>query len=412
MGRSIERVLSMRNNASNNMYNILNFYKSESFSGIILIICTVVAIFLANFNLSTLYNEVLHHNITIGYKAISLSMPISHWINDGLMTIFFFVVGMEIKRELIVGELKSMKKTILPIAAALGGMIIPAIIYAVLNSNTSTISGWGIPMATDIAFALGILSLVGSKKAPKGIVVILTALAIVDDLGAILVIAIFYGTEISLFYLLLTLSIVCVLLLANKCKVESVAIFIIIGIVLWYTMLKTGIHATFAGVILGLVIPGSRDEKEFKKSMLNKLEHKISPFSSYFIMPIFALANAGVVINRNSLSTIMSTPVSVGVILGLVLGKQLGIFGTSLVLIKLGIARLPVGVNKIHLYGASVLAGIGFTMSIFISSLSFSDDGILSTAKISIIVASILSAVWGLIVFALMKSETHDVNIE
>lgn len=388
----------MKNNINSKAYNFSNFFKSESFSGIILLTCAVIAILLANSSLATIYNEVLHKSITIGYKAASVSMPISHWINDGLMAVFFFAVGMEIKRELLVGELRSLKTTILPVAAAIGGIVVPIIIYAVCNYNKPTINGFGIPMATDIAFTLGVISLVG-KKAPKGIVVFLTALAIVDDLGAIIVIAIFYGTEISWYYLLLSLVIVGVLMLANKFKVNSTAAFVIIGVVLWFTMLKSGIHATFAGVLLGMIIPGSRDKEAFKKSMLNKLETAISPWSSYLIMPIFALANGGVVINVSSLSTIMSTPVSVGIILGLVLGKQLGIFGASSILVKLGVAKLPLGVNKKHLYGASVLGGIGFTMSIFVSSLSFADEAILSTAKISIIAASLLSAIWGLIIF-------------
>lgn len=400
----------MKNNTNNKTYSFLDFFKSESFSGIILLTCTVIAILLVNLNFAPIYNEILHKNITIGYKAASVSMSISHWINDGLMAAFFFVIGMEIKKELLIGELKSLKTTILPIAAAIGGIVVPAILYALFNYNQPTINGFGIPMATDIAFALGVISLVG-KKAPKGIVVFLTALAIVDDLGAIIVIAIFYGTEISWFYFLLSLAIVSVLILANKFKVKSSAIFIIIGIVLWFTMFKSGIHATLAGVLLGMIIPGSRDEEAFKKSMLNKLEHAISPCSSYLIMPIFALANAGVVINMSSLSTIMSTPVSVGIILGLFLGKQLGIFGISTILVKLGIAKFPLGVNQKHLYGASVLGGVGFTMSIFISSLSFSDEAILSTAKISIIAASLLSAIWGLIIFALIKPETDNVNI-
>lgn len=394
----------MNDKINNKAYNLFyNFFKSEATSGIILLFCAVIAILLANSNFSPIYNEILHKNITIGYKATSISMPISHWINDGLMAIFFFVVGMEIKKELLIGELKSIKTTILPIAAAIGGMVVPSIIYTLCNFNQATITGFGIPMATDIAFALGIISLVG-KKAPKGIVVFITALAIVDDLGAIIVIAIFYTNEISLFYLFMSLSIVIALILLNKFKVNTSALFIILGIILWFTMLKSGIHATFAGVLLGMTIPGSRDENAFKKSMLHKLEHTISPWTSYIIMPIFALANAGVVINMSSLSTIMSTPVSVGIILGLFLGKQIGIFVVSIILVKLNIAKLPFGVNRKHLYGASVLGGIGFTMSIFVSSLSFSDEAILSTAKISIIVASLLSAMLSLIIFKFIKS--------
>ncbi|GFZ33859.1 Na(+)/H(+) antiporter NhaA [Clostridium zeae] len=393
----------MRNIKNDTQYNLfLNFFRSESSSGVILLICSAVAILLVNSGFAPIYNEVLHKHITIGYKEISITMPISHWVNDGLMAVFFFVVGMEIKKEVLVGELKSIRTTILPIVAAIFGMIVPAGIYALCNYNQLTINGFGIPMATDIAFALGVISLVG-KKAPKGIIVFLTALAIVDDLGAIIVIAIFYSTEISWMYLLISLVIFILLLIVNKLKVKSVFVFLILGMVLWFTMLKSGIHATFAGVLLGMTIPGSKDQEKFKKSMLNKLESIVAPWSSYFIMPIFALANAAVVINYSSLSTIMVTPVSIGIILGLVIGKQLGIFLISVLLIKFKIAQLPSEVNIKHLYGASVLGGIGFTMSIFVSSLSFTDEEVLATAKMSIMVASILSAIFGLIVFKLIK---------
>ncbi|MBK1811085.1 Na+/H+ antiporter NhaA [Clostridium sp. YIM B02505] len=398
----------MRNTTNDRSYNLfLNFFRSEASSGIILLICSVAAMILVNSGFAPIYNEILHKHITIGYDEISISMPISHWINDGLMAVFFFVVGMEIKKEVLVGELKSIRTTILPIAAAIFGMIVPAGIYALSNYNQPMINGFGIPMATDIAFALGIISLVG-QKAPKGIVVFLTALAIVDDLGAIIVIAIFYSTEISWIYLSVSLTIFILLLIANRLKVKSTFVFVILGIVLWFTMLKSGIHATFAGVLLGMTIPGSKDLEKFKKSMLYKLESTISPWSSYFIMPIFALANAGVVINASSLSTIMVKPVSIGIILGLVLGKQLGIYLISILLVKFKIAKLPFGVNKRHLYGASVLGGIGFTMSIFVSSLSFVDEAVLATAKMSIIIASLLSAILGLIIFKFSNIEDDN----
>lgn len=395
----------MKNKINNKMSNpFLDFLKSESSSGLILLICAVIAIIIANSSFATTYDNILHTYVTIGYKEISLSMSVLHWINDGLMAIFFFVVGMEIKRELVIGELKSLKRTILPVSAAMGGMIVPAIIYVLFNYKEATITGWGIPMATDIAFALGILALVG-KKAPKGIVIFLTALAIVDDLGAIIVIAIFYTNQIYWSAFFIGLAIFCILILANKFKVKFTSIFIIGGILLWICFLKSGIHATIAGVLLGMVLPVGKNMNEFKESILYKLEHTLTLWSSFVIMPIFALANSGIKIDINSFSTLIFTPVSLGIIFGLFIGKQVGIFGISYILIKLNIAKLPSQVTKNHLYGASILGGIGFTMSLFISSLSFSDETILSTAKISIMIASILSAILGITIFKFIKPQ-------
>lgn len=393
----------MKNKNHNKTFNpFLDFFKSESASGLILLGFAIIAILIANSDFVTTYNNILHTYITIGYKEFSLSMSVLHWINDGLMVIFFLVVGMEIKREVVFGELKSLKKTILPISAAIGGMIVPAIIYALFNYKEATITGWGIPMATDIAFALGILSLVG-RKAPKGIVVFLTALAIVDDLGAIIVIAIFYTSQISWIALIMGLIVLIALILANRFKVRFTAVYVILGILLWICVLKSGIHATIAGVLLGMVLPAGKNIHEFKTSILYKIEHTLTPWSSFFVMPIFALANSGITIDLYSLSTTLLEPVSLGIMFGLFVGKQLGIFGASYILIKLKVAKLPSQVTKRHLYGASVLGGIGFTMSIFVSSLSFSDEMVLSTAKISIIIASILAAIFGTIIFKFIK---------
>jgi NhaA family Na+:H+ antiporter len=385
----------------------LYFIRNESAGGILLLFCTIVALIIANSDLASSYNEILHTYITIGYKEVSISMSILHWINDGLMAIFFLVVGMEIKRELAIGELKSLKKTILPISAAIGGMIVPAIIFAAFNFNEPTISGWGIPMATDIAFALGILSLV-SKKAPKGIVVFLTALAIVDDLGAIIVIAIFYTSQISFTALLLGMLALIALIIANKFKINSTSLFIVLGIILWICLLKSGIHATIAGVLLGLTLPVGKTESEFETSMLYKIEHALVPWSTFLVMPIFALANSGITINPSNISTSLASPVSLGIIFGLFVGKQLGIFGTSYILLKLNIATLPSEVTKMHIYGASILGGVGFTMSLFVSSLSFSDDSILSTAKISVIVASVLAAIFGTVIFKILDKKINS----
>ena len=397
----------MKKNVYNKTFNqFLSFFKNESASGIILLIFAITAIIIANSSFAATYNNILHTYITIGYKNFSLSMSVLHWINDGLMAIFFLVVGMEIKREVVFGELKSLKKTILPVSAAIGGMIVPAIIYALLNCNEPTITGWGIPMATDIAFALGILSLVG-RKAPKGIIVFLTALAIVDDLGAIIVIAIFYTSQIYWIALMMGLIIFIVLILANRFNVKYTAIFIIGGIVLWVCLLKSGIHATIAGVLLGMALPVGKTVDEFETSILYRVDKTLSPWSSFLVMPIFALANSGITIHISSIGTIITTPISLGIIFGLVIGKQIGIFGVSYALVKLKVAKLPSKVTKRPLYGASVLGGIGFTMSIFVSSLSFADETALAIAKISIMIASILAAILGGVVFSLIKLKSE-----
>ncbi|NRT33816.1 NhaA family Na+:H+ antiporter [Clostridium beijerinckii] len=398
----------MKNKIQNKILNpFLQFFKNESSSGLVLLFCAITAIIIANSNFSSMYNNIIHTYITIGYKDFSLSMSILHWINDGLMAIFFLVVGMEIKREIVFGELKSFKKTILPVSAAIGGMVVPAIIYVLFNYNQPTIIGWGIPMATDIAFALGILSLVG-KKAPKGIIIFLTALAIVDDLGAIIVIAIFYTSEISWIELILGLIIFLAIILANKFNIKNKWFYIVFGIMLWICFLKSGVHATIAGVLLGMGLPIGKNMEEFRTSILYRFEHFLTPLSSFIIMPIFALANSGITIDINSLSTAIISPVSLGIIFGLFIGKQIGIFGASYILVKLKLAKLPSKVTKRHLYGASVLGGIGFTMSLFVSSLSFTEESVLSMAKISIIIASILSATFGAIIFKIIKFKSEE----
>lgn len=387
------------------------FFKHEAASGIILMLCAVAAIVMANSGLAAGYEHILHQTIGIGYGEFSVSMSLLHWINDGLMVLFFFVVGMEIKRELLVGELKSIKKTILPITAALGGMVVPAVIYTLFNIGKTTSSGWGIPMATDIAFALGILSLVGSKKAPKGIIIFLTALAIVDDLGAIIVIAIFYTSQISWMALLLGFIVLCILIAGNRFNVKSTAFYIVFGLILWVCFLKSGIHATIAGVLLGMTIPGGKNEESFSSSLLYKLEHKLEPWSTFAIMPIFALANCGVTVNGENFLNLLSNTLSIGIMLGLFLGKQIGVFGTAYLLIKFKIAKLPSQVTLRHIYAASILAGIGFTMSLFVSSLAFKDEALISTAKLSIMVASILAAVIGIIIFKIFVPDKEKLEV-
>ncbi|MCD2345733.1 Na+/H+ antiporter NhaA [Clostridium guangxiense] len=383
------------------------FFHKESSSGIILIMCALTAVIISNSSLNHAYEKVLHTNIALGMGKFFISMSILHWINDGLMSIFFLLVGMEIKREVLVGELKTIKKVILPIGAALGGMVVPAIIYFMVNFGQNTVSGWGIPMATDIAFALGVISLVGNKKAPRGIVVFLTALAIVDDLGAIIVIAIFYTNNIRWLALLIGVIAFVFLIIANKLKVRHISAFIILGFVLWICLLKSGVHATIAGVLLGISIPLGKTRVEAEESAAYKLEHLLNYVSAYGIMPIFALANSGVIVNINSFKRLMISPVSIGIALGLFCGKQLGIFGMSWLFIKFKIAKLPSKVSIKHLYGASVLGGIGFTMSLFISSLSFSNAIYLNDAKVAIMSVSIISSILGFLIFKLMKTKNE-----
>jgi len=377
-----------------------DFFKHEAAGGILLLLFAGIAVAWANSPLAAGYEQLLHYHITVGYGELVLSKTLLHWINDGLMAVFFFAVGMEIKRELAVGELQSVKKAALPIGAAIGGMVVPAAIYFFFNHGTANISGWGIPMATDIAFALGAISLLGNKKAPKGLAVFLTALAIVDDLGAIVVIAVFYTGQVSWIALLVALGIMAALILANKLKEESTVLFIVLGILLWLAVLKSGVHATIAGVLLGMTIP-VRSKKEASGSpMLYRLEHALQPWVAFGILPAFALANAGVSVDFGRFGEALANPVSFGIIAGLFFGKQIGIFGVSYLMLRLKIAGLPRHVTLRQLYGASLLGGIGFTMSIFVTTLAFQDKHIVETAKISIIMASLLSAFAGLLVLA------------
>lgn len=378
------------------------FFKLESASGILLLSCAALALIWANSPFADKYKEILNFHLTIGYGELALSKTLIHWINDGLMAIFFFLIGMEIKRELVAGELSSFKNAILPLGAAIGGMLLPASIYFFFNQGTSGVSGWGIPMATDIAFALGALALLGSDRAPKGLAVFLTALAIIDDLGAILVIAAFYTEQISWPAIAIALAVVAMLILANRLKFHYKPLFIILGLVLWLAFIKSGIHPTIAGVILGLTIP-TRCAKGIGSPMLNQFEHALHPWVAYTIMPIFALANAGVAVEWGNFGEVLTHPVSLGIIFGLFFGKQLGIFGATWLMVNFKLAELPRKVSMYHIYGASLLSGIGFTMSLFITSLAFQDPVFLALAKISIIVASALAGIAGLTLLSMAK---------
>lgn len=382
-----------------------DFFRHEAAGGILLVFFAAIALAWANSPMAVQYEQILHYPVKVGYGELALTKSLLHWINDGLMAIFFFVVGMEIKRELAVGELNSFKKAVLPVGAAFGGMVGPAVIYSLFNHGTANISGWGIPMATDIAFALGALSLLGSKKAPKGLAVFLAALAIADDLGAVLVIALFYTEQISWAALLTAMGIFAALMLANRLREDSTALFIFLGFLLWLAVQKSGVHATIAGVLLGMAIPVR--QRGDVKPMLSRLEHVLQPWVAFGILPVFALANAGVPFDVSRFGEVITSPVGIGIIAGLFFGKQLGIFGTAYIMIRLKIASLPRNVTMKQLYGVSLLGGIGFTMSIFVTSLAFKTEEVITTAKLSIIMASLLAAAAGLLVLKLQGSKNQ-----
>ena len=369
------------------------FFKLESATGLVLLIGAVVALILSNSNLSGYYFDVLKTHILIGTQNFGLDLSILHWINDVLMCVFFFVVTLEIKREFIHGELSRPKQASLPIIAAIGGMAVPAIIYVIINFETgNTLRGWAIPSATDIAFSIGVLSLLG-KRVPISLKIFLMALAIIDDLGAIIIIAFFYSTDLQYMYLTLMIGSFLVLLIINKFGVKKFAPYLLIGLFLWYFTHESGIHSTISGVVLALTIPHRIHEKDF--SLLLKLEHILSPYVAFGIMPLFALANAGVSLEGISTNTLMA-PVPLGILCGLFFGKQIGVFLFSYLSIKLKFAEMPSNSNWIKLYGVGILTGIGFTMSLFVGNLAFMENTQhMVGVKIGVLCGSLLSAFVG-----------------
>lgn len=414
------------------------FVHSQIVGGVILIICAALALVVANVPSLSHYGNIWDEVLSVSVADFSIEMTLGAWVNDGLMAVFFFVVGLEIKRELLVGELSSIRHASLPIFAALGGMIVPAIIYMFFNNGTEGANGWGIPMATDIAFALGILSLLGDRV-PVSLKVFLTALAIVDDLGAIVVLAVFYPSHALhpelLFYAIL---LVCLLYFAGRAGMRSVLVYVVGGIVLWYLVYRSGIHATISGVFLAMTVPSKTKINEvrffvrmkslllqFKNAghsevsvlsnyrqqdllhsmtatvnrinpMMHKFEFAMHPWVTFFIMPLFALANAGVVFDSQVFSLPLNTVAS-GVSAGLFIGKPVGIFLMCLAVVKTGLAVLPEGVTWGQIFSAGVLAGIGFTMSIFIDGLAFSDPGLVNVGKAAILITSFFSALAGML---------------
>ena len=360
------------------------FFESEKAGGIILIFATLFSLLLANSIFQIEYLQLW--NYEIGNHSLV------EWINDGLMTIFFLLIGLELEREVYVGELSSLKKASLPIIGALGGMVVPALIYLYFNFGTSTQSGAGIPMATDIAFAIGILSLLGNRV-PTSLKIFLTALAVIDDLGAIIIIAVFYTSTISFLNLGIAIGILCFLFILNRLKVNHLIPFLIGGILMWYFMINSGVHATITGVLLAFVIPFGDGKKE---NISYKLQHFLHKPVAFIILPLFALANTCIVLNSNWYEG-LSHSNSIGIILGLIIGKPIGIWLFSYLGVLIGIGILPKGLQWKNIFGAGILGGIGFTMSIFISLLAFNNDEDSINSKIAILIASTIAAIVGFI---------------
>ena len=379
---------------------IRNFVRLESSSGILLLIAGLIALVLSNSSFAGVFDHILHLKLYFGTNLPLFYKSIQHWINDGLMVIFFFVVGLELKREFLEGELSMPSQAILPVIAAVGGMAVPAIFYLLFNfNNPETFQGWAIPSATDIAFSLGVLSLLG-KKVPISLKIFLMALAIIDDLGAIIIIALFYSSNLEIFSLLVVLFILFFLYLCNRRNLQNIWIYILLGFFLWIFIQNAGIHATISGVLLAIFVP---HKKTKQGSLLTCAENKLHPWVAYLIMPLFALTNAGVYLGDVSLAS-LSNPVPLGIMTGLFFGKQIGVFFTTFLLIKMGYARLPSGSNWIQMYGIAMLSGIGFTMAMFINFLAFDTDIYINQAKIAILIASFTSAVLGYILLNFKSS--------
>jgi NhaA family Na+:H+ antiporter len=369
------------------------FFKLEAASGVVLLFAAIIALVISNSDLAELYFSTLNKYLFIGINNFGLKLSVLHWINDALMAIFFFFVTLEIKREFLQGELSNIKQALLPIIAAVGGMLVPALFYVFVNlGDSETLNGWAIPSATDIAFSLGVLSLLG-KRVPLSLKVFLTALAIIDDLGAIVIIALFYSGDLSIKYLSLMLIAFILLLLINKFNIKKFLPYLIIGLFLWDFTHNSGIHATIAGVLLAMTIPHRKKEKDF--SLLIKIEHAISPYVAFGIMPLFAFANAGVSLEGLSFASLLDK-VPLGIVLGLFLGKQLGVFIFSYVSIKLRIAQMPNNTSWYNFYGVGVLTGIGFTMSLFVGNLAFVENmQYMDGVKIGVLTGSLLSTLFG-----------------
>ena len=382
------------------------FFKLEAASGVVLLFAAIIALVISNSDLAELYFSTLNKYLFIGINNFGLKLSVLHWINDALMAIFFFFVTLEIKREFLQGELSNIKQALLPIIAAVGGMLVPALFYVFVNlGDSETLNGWAIPSATDIAFSLGVLSLLG-KRVPLSLKVFLTALAIIDDLGAIVIIALFYSGDLSIKYLTLMLLAFIVLLLINKFNIKKFLPYLVVGLFLWDFTHNSGIHATIAGVLLAMTIPHRKKEKDF--SLLIKIEHAISPYVAFGIMPLFAFANAGVSLEGLSFDSLLDK-VPLGIVLGLFLGKQLGVFIFSYISIKLKVAQMPSNTSWYNFYGVGVLTGIGFTMSLFVGNLAFAENmQYMDGVKIGVLTGSLLSTLFGYFLILLTPNKPNQ----
>ena len=376
-----------------------DFIKKESSAGILLIIVTVLALFLQNSFLSEFYTKFLYTHVEIRFGDLQIAKPLLLWVNDGLMAIFFFLIGLEVKREVMEGHLSSVKQVVLPGIAAVGGMVVPALVFILFNKGDAfAMNGWAIPTATDIAFALGILSLLGNRV-PVSLKIFLMALAIIDDLGAIVIIALFYTVELSTVSITIAAVSLAVLFIMNRMNVAIKSAYIVVGIILWVSVLKSGVHATLAGVALAFMIPmHSKDKKGNRISIAKEMEHDLHYWVAFAVLPLFAFVNAGVDLGGISLED-MTGSAPLGIMLGLFIGKQVGVFGFSWLAVKTGIASLPKESNWVLLYGVSVLTGIGFTMSLFVNSLAYNDTQLYHYAdKLAILLGSFFSAIAGYLI--------------
>jgi NhaA family Na+:H+ antiporter len=375
---------------------IKNFFSREEKSGILLLLFAMLALIIVNSPLQSLYFEIKYTYIPINIGDFSFTKNVSHWVNDGLMAIFFFVIGLELKREILEGELSSFDRMVLPAIAAIGGMLAPAVVYVLINySNPENMSGWAIPTATDIAFSLAVLLLLG-KSVPLSLKVFLLSLAIIDDLGAVLIIAFFYTSEISMIYLSYSAAVLALLILLNLSGSQKMYIYILLGIFLWYFVLKSGVHATIAGVLLATTIPNNQ-KNSIDDSMLKQLEHKLHNFVGILVLPIFAFFNSDINFSDVTLDSLYS-PLSLGIVLGLLIGKPIGITFFTYIGMKTKLFKLPDDVTLKDIFGLSFLCGIGFTMSLFINGLAFSDPVLVDSSKLGIFIGSIVSAVAGYLI--------------
>lgn len=382
------------------------FFRHDAFGGILLMVSALAALMVANSSIAWIYDEVLSSYLAITLNGEGLQKPLILWINDGLMAIFFFLIGLELKREILEGKLKNPRDVVLPGMAAVGGMAVPALVFVWLNwGDAIGMRGWAIPAATDIAFALGILALVGSR-APASLKVFLLTLAILDDLGAIVIIAVFYTADLKLDYLMLAVLPLAGLLYLNYRGAHRLAPAILLGTIMWFLVLKSGVHATLAGVVTAFCIPLV---DRYGKSPLHSLEHGLTPYVLYGIIPIFAFANAGVVLTGLSFSDLLA-PLPLGIALGLIIGKQVGVFGVAYAMVKLRLARLPSGANWAHVYGVACLAGIGFTMSLFIGGLSFDDAALMNQVRLGVLSGSLVSGVLGYCVLMLASRTRREIE--